>query len=102
VLQRLQQTWPGHEGSALSTTPQTPCTPGSGLAAAAAAATPGSCRTPHGLLRRKVPLKVLCLLVVEVLCRCAGADCRPTVQWLNTSMTLWGYRQARTVDLTAG
>lgn len=45
------------------TVPQTPCSPGM-------LATPGSCRTPHWLNVRKMPLKALCMMVLEVLSRC--------------------------------
>jgi hypothetical protein len=55
--------------------PQTPCTPAAGLSCATPG--PGSSMTPHGLGGRsfgghRLPLRTVCLLVVEVLCRCGN------------------------------
>jgi hypothetical protein len=55
--------------NAFSMVPQTPCTPAAGLLDPV---TPGSCMTPHRLGGRRLPLKTLCLMVVEALSRWGG------------------------------
>ena len=55
--------------NAFSMVPQTPCTPAAGLLDPV---TPGSCMTLHMLGGRRLPLKTLCLMVVEALSRWGG------------------------------